>query len=316
MTGEVLLDLVGHNHPADPVVHYQGRLGGSALNTALLLRQLDLSVAFIGNIGEGSVGRWALTQLDLKGIDTRYLQALPVASPLSLAEIDDSGNAQYAFYRMWADLPFQPDLEAMGAATWFHFGSLSAFLPRNVSGVTGLLKAARRQGSTVSFDPNLRARLPDGYMNQLGAYLPYIDVIKCSLEDARYWFPNCTEEQALQALEAWGVPLVIVTLGERGALASWRGRKVRVPARTVRLVDTIGAGDTFTAGLVYGLYWLGFHRASRLKEGDGTALLRLVLGAADLAATVCEREGAGLEDQQLAVWRTRHWTNGGESQDE
>ena len=307
LTGEILLDLVGRNQPTDEVVQYQGRLGGSALNTAVVLRQLHQPVRFVGNLGSGPVGQWALSQLEQRGMDTRFLLPLPVANPLSLAEVDAEGNARYSFYRQWGDLPFGPDPAVMEGASWFHFGSLSAFHPRNLAGILRLLQAAGQQDAAVSFDPNLRAGLPPGYIEQLQVYLPQISLLKCSLEDAQCWFPACSVEQALAQLTAWGVPLVVLTLGEQGVVAAWKGHLAKVPARQVKVVDTIGAGDTFTAALLYGLQQLGLSQRTALLAWDGGGLERVLAAAVDLAAEVCTTQGAGLGQQQVDRWQGQWW---------
>ncbi len=310
------MDLVGHNQPTDQVVQYQGRLGGSALNTALVLRQLHQPVRFVANLGSGSVGQWVQTQLVQCGLDTQFLLPLPVANPLSLAEVDALGNAQYSFYRQWGDLPFQPDPAAMVGASWFHFGSLSAFHPRNLAGITDLLWAAGQHDTAVSFDPNLRAGLPPGYLEQLHKYLPHIAVLKCSLEDARCWFPGCSVDQALSQLISWGVPLVALTLGEQGVVAAWKGQRVMVPARLVKVVDTIGAGDTFTSALLYGLQQLGLNRRSALLDWDGRGLEQVLTAATDLAAEVCTHQGAGLERYQVDQWQSQWWPDFQRSNDD
>lgn len=307
LTGEILLDLVGRNQSTDQVVQYQGRLGGSALNTAVVLCQLQQPVRFVGNLGHGPVGAWALTQLRQCGIDTRFLLPLPVANPLSLAEVDAQGNAQYSFYRQWGDLLFEPDPAVMQGVSGFHFGSLSAFHPRNRAGIAELLRAASQQDTVVSFDPNLRAGLPEGYLEQLHKYLPHISVIKCSLEDARCWFPGCSVDQALARLTAWGVPLVVLTMGEQGVVAAWKGQTITASSRLVEVVDTIGAGDTFTSALLYGLQQLGLSCRTTFLAWDGRGLQRVLAAAADLAAEVCTTQGAGLGQPQVTRWQRQWW---------
>ncbi|WP_027894183.1 carbohydrate kinase family protein [Calidithermus chliarophilus] len=299
LTGDILVDLIGHNPLEAPTRSYTGVLGGSALNTASVLARLGVPVRFVGEVGQDPLGEWALERLRARGVDTAFVRRLPAPTCISLAELDPTGDARYTFYRLFDPFPFEPDAGALEGASWFHFGSLSSFRPRNIAGIMRLLEDARARGIPVSFDPNIRAAPDAGYWAQLRAYLPYVRVFKCSLEDARILFPEArpAPEALLERVAGLGPEVAVLTLGEEGAVARFRGRTFRAAGERVEVVDTIGAGDTFTAGLVYGL-----SRPGATLEG----LERALAGACALGALACTVRGAGLPEAGLEGWLERY----------
>ena len=252
LTGEILVDLIGRNDAVKPKLAYTGGLGGSALNTASILARLGTPTRFVGELGQDFLGEWAKERITERRIETRYIQMLSgVSTPLAVAEVDDFGKASLGFYRGFGQTRFEPDKGALARAKWFHFGSLSSFDERNVPGITTLLDIAQEYEVMVSFDPNLHAEPGEAYGEQLVKYMPYISVFKASLEDAKLLFPNSSTEpiRLMENLTELGAPLTVMTMGAEGALATFRTRMMRVPGLKVSVVDTIGAGDTFTAGV-------------------------------------------------------------------
>jgi fructokinase len=302
LTGEILIDLIGSNPLEAAMLSYRGVLGGSALNTASILSRLGLPTRFLGEVGGDRLGLWAKRRIEERGIDARYLQSLPLPSPLALAELDAQGNASYTFYRLF-EAPFQPDLTALEGVGWFHFGSLSAFEPRTQAGLRALLQACRERGVAVSFDPNFRSPLSPGLRKALELYQPYLDLIKASYEDARLLFGPLAPEEALIALSQLGGQLTLLTLGSEGALAFFRGEVLQIPAPRVSVVDTIGAGDTFTAATLYGLWHAQVRSRADLVAWPGHQLREILERAAVLAAQACTVPGANLPPEIILNWQ-------------
>lgn len=308
LTGEILVDLIGHNARSAAQLEYRGTLGGSALNTASLLARLGTPTRFVGEVGQDSLGEWAIQRLEERRIESRFvirLSGIPTA--LALAEIDLAGNAAYSFYRMFRDFPFQPDKGALARARWLHFGSLSAFQKRNIEGIMDLLEVAQEYQIPVSFDPNLRAIPDEAYFAQLRAYLPYISLFKASLEDAQGLFPSTPPEPHLlmEQLTGLGAPVTVLTLGAQGAMATFRTRMIRVPGVKVKVVDTIGAGDTFTAALIYGMLKQDLTSRIELLTWDGIQLPVILSAACHLAALACTVAGANVPEKELQLWWER-----------
>lgn len=308
LTGEILLDAVGRNDLSSPRLAYTGTLGGSALNAASVLAKLGTPTRFVGEVGQDFLGQWARERIAERRIETRYIQTLPgVSTPLALAEVDQEGNASYRFYRAFGDTQFDPDKGALARAKWFHFGSLSSFEERSIPGITRLLDIAQEYDVMVSFDPNLRAEPSEAYVEQLLKYMPYISVFKASMEDARCLFPHSSSEpiRLLENLTELGAPLTVMTLGEGGAMATFRTRMMRVPGVKVKVVDTIGAGDTFTAGLIYGLLKQDLGTRIEFITWDGTQIPVILSSSCHLAALACMVAGAGMPEKELHNWWER-----------
>jgi len=275
LTGEILIELVGRNAHAQSVLSYSGILGGSALNIASILARLGVPTRLVGEVGQDFLGDWALARIAEQKIETRFIQQLPdTATPLSLAELEPEGDARLSLYRAFGHNRFSPDSAAMARAKWFHFGSLSAFDPRNIPGIESLLEIALEFDVLVSFDPKLHADPNDAYWAQLQRYMPYVSVLKASLGDARRMFPKALHEpqSLLERLVELGAPITVLTLGANGAMAAFRTRMTRVPAIRVAVADTVGAGDAFMAGLIYGMMKQEIGSRMELLTWDGAQL--------------------------------------------
>ncbi len=308
LTGEVLIDLIGRNVNSRSTLAYTGILGGSALNTASILARAGAPTRFVSELGQDFLGSWAIARIAERKIETRFIQQLPgVATPLSLAEVDEQGNARFSFYRDFGSTQFSPDSAAMARAKWFHFGSMSAFDPRNSPGIESLLEIAREYDVLVSFDPNLHTPPDEAYWEQLRRYMPYISVLKASLDDARLLFPTAPDDPQilLENLVELGAPVTVLTLGAAGAMAAFRTRMMRVPGVKVTVVDTIGAGDAFTAALIYGMRKQDIGSRMELLTWDGTQLPVILASSCHLAAITCTVEGASPPEQPLHAWWER-----------
>lgn len=308
ITGEILVELTGRNALSKATLSYSGVLGGAALNTATILARLGMPTRFVGELGQDFLGDWALARIAEHKIETRFIQQLPqVTTPLRLAGIGPGDEVQFSFYRAFGDTQFRPDCAAMARARWFHFGSLSAFDPRNIPGLQSLLEIALEFDVPVSFDPNLHAPPGEAYWEQLLRYMPYVSVLKASLNDARQIFPQAPDEPQvlLEHLVELGAPVTVLTLGAGGAMAAFRTRMMRVPSVRVAVADTTGAGDAFMAGLIYSMLKQDIGSRMELLTWDGTQLPVILAASCHLAAITCTVEGASPPEQPLQAWWER-----------
>lgn len=308
LTGELKADLIGQNGWEHSEPTYNLRLGGAALNTASVLARLGSPVRFVGEVGDDRLGQWALQQLEARRLDTRFVRRLEGAlTPIALAEVEASGDSTYSFYRSFGPTQFQPDKGSLARAQWLHFGSGFAFQERNVAGILELLEIAQEYGIPVSFDPNLRMAVDEGYLERLRQYLPYISVLKASLEDAKLLFPLVPPEphRLMEKLSELGTPITVMTLGAEGAMATFRTRMMRVPGVRVRVVDTLGAGDTFTAALIYGLMKQELATRIELITWEATRLPVVLAAACHLSALACTVPGVNLREGDLQTWWER-----------
>ena len=186
-------------------------------------------------------------------MDTTYLVSKQNQTTLALVGVGPNGIPQYSFYGHDAadcsvsetDLPELPRSVAA-----MHFGSYSLVVEPTGS---SLLQLARRNhdGRLVSFDPNPRLNIePDvgRWRRRVEAFSEIADLIKVSDEDLEMLFPGDDIDSAISRWSSRGVQLIVVTRGGDGALVSLRGEVFESSGRTVEVVDTVGAGDSFPGG--------------------------------------------------------------------
>jgi fructokinase len=179
-----------------------------------------------------------------------------------------------------------------------HSGSLALTMPPGAGPLRRLLERARSRAS-VSYDPNVRPLLmgpPEEVRESVERLLPLVDVLKASAEDVSWLLPGRAVEDVVADWAAAGPSLVAVTLGPDGVLAAGRSAgAVRRPGRAVEVVDTVGAGDSFTGALLAGLHQRGLLGANRRDALAGLAagpLGDLLDEAVLVSAWTCTRRGA------------------------
>ena len=230
---------------------------------------------------------------------TAWLVGKRNPTTLALVGLGPSGVPHYSFYGhdaadcsvVEADLP---DLPSSVAA--MHFGSYSVVVEPTGS---SLLQLARRhhEGKLISFDPNPRLNVEpdiDRWRRRVEAFSEIADLIKMSDEDLEVLFPGDRIDSVIGRCASHGAQLVVVTRGADDAVVSLRGEVFEASGRTVEVVDTVGAGDSFQAGLLCGLDELGKATKPGLSEVSLDECRKVVDFAMAAAAMTCSRRGADL----------------------
>jgi fructokinase len=220
-------------------------------------------------------------------------------TPTALARLDESGAADYVFDLEW-ELAGTAEVAPPIIA---HTGSIAGFLTPGCLATAALLDAYR-PSATITYDPNVRPDLitdRDQAIERIDRLVERADVVKASDEDLLWIAPDSDPERTAQTWLASGPSIVAVTMGARGAFALCAAGTVRVAARPVQVVDTVGAGDSFMTGLIDALWSLDLLGAPR--RGDlariGTDTLDGVIRAASLAsALTVAKAGADLPDRE------------------
>lgn len=294
LTGEALIDFTAGEGGS---LAFLGHEGGSPLNTAVACARLGQPTGFLTQLSTDLFGERLMAFLERNGVDTRLILRSDAPSTLAFVERTPQTN-RYAFYtRGSADATWAPEpLPQLPAECRFlHFGSISLLQEPASSRITDLV-AAYAGRCVIVFDPNVRPSLiPDmtAYRARVTGWFARADLVKLSDEDAALLAPGRpVDALAAECLTA-GARAVIVTRGGAGATLWRTGRApLTVAAPRVEVVDTIGAGDTFTAGLSVALLAHGVEHPAQLAElGDDhwRAVMRF---AAIAAALNCTREGA------------------------
>lgn len=285
----------GNGNGASPL--FRALAGGSPANTAVALARLGHDSALASRVGRDAWGALVREHLDGEGVDTSLVVDAGEPTTLAVVAFTASGDARYHFYfeatagAAWrqGDLPATapPGLEAL------HFGSMAI---ASASGrvVIGDFVEQVRDSAVVSLDPNVRAGvIPDlaAYRRQLEQLVGRCHLVRVSSEDLEALYPGRRPEAAARDWRALGPRLVVVSRGGDGALACFGDRLASVPAEPVRVVDTIGAGDTFSAALLDFLARAGA-LADRLASLDEDLVAAALAFAAVAAGVACERQGA------------------------
>lgn len=290
VAGEALIDLMPET-AGNASAPLRPARGGGPYNTAVGLARLGSSVAFCSRISTDAFGISLTDRLREEKVAIDLVQRGPEPTTLAVAAIDAGGSAAYSFYcqgtadRLFA-LPAALPVETRAVS----FGTCSLVLEPGASAYEELMRREGQLGRFITLDPNIRAGLipdADAYRARFRRLLSSASLLKLSEEDAQWLGYD---------IEGWldaGPAAVVVTRGGAGLTAHTRGGAAySVPGKPVRVVDTIGAGDTVNAALLHALSELGLLSADALT-GLPEAGWRQVLGfAARAAAATCGRAGA------------------------
>jgi fructokinase len=303
--GEALVDLVSNG----PGGGNRVSPGGSPFNVAVGLARLGNRTSLMARFAQDRYGRMLRAAATAEGIDLGAAARAGERTTLAIASVDETGSVVYNF-------------DADGTADWqwsaaelsrlrantkvLHFGSIASWTPPGSERIAERVRKARACGGTlISYDPNIRPVLL-GPRNR-GVELVEESVccahmVKTSCEDIEWLYPDLAPDDVAARWTALGPGVVIVTDGARGASAYRDTRRpLHRPGRRVAVVDTIGAGDAFTAGLLTGLIRRRLHGGERLAGISDETLARIIDGAVLISAMTCERAGADpprLEDVQ------------------
>jgi fructokinase len=291
--GEALIDIVERNG------HALGEhVGGSPLNVAVGLGRLGRGVDFLTHIADDERGRRIVDYVEASGVRLVPGSTTADRTPTALARLDESGAADYVFDIAW-ELAGTPEAAPPVVA---HTGSIAAYLDPGCLATAALLDAYR-PSATITYDPNVRPALITDREQAIGRIERLVeraDVVKASDEDLRWIAPDSDPERVAETWLASGPSIVAVTMGEQGAYAVCAAGTVRVAARPVQVVDTVGAGDAFMTGLIDALWsldLLGAPRRTDLGRIDTDTLDGVVRAASLASALTVARAGADLPDR-------------------
>ncbi len=284
--------------------------GGGPANTAVALGRLGTPTRFLGRLPHGAFGDLFVERLQKSAVDLSFAVTASEPATLTIASVADDGQASYAFYAagtadwQWNAQELAPS--HFDGVACVHAGSLALVMEPGGNLVEKLLDTVRER-ATVSIDPNVRAALvsPQRYRSRIAEWSRLADIIRMSEDDAAELFPGVSPDDLLVAPSLADVPLVIITRGERGVIASFRQDVVEIPAVAVRTVDTIGAGDAFSAGILHWLHRAG-HLGGRIDHLDIETVRRALAFGARVAALTCAAPGA---DPPWASQLTNETTN-------
>jgi fructokinase len=293
--GEALTDFIPRlTHEGAPA--FEPKVGGSLFNTAVALGRLGIASGFLGGLSTDFFGDELRKALAAAQVD---ISLSPVSDRYTIAAFVklEAGHARYSFIdegsacRMLApeDLPALPVSIAA-----LHLGSFPLAIEPCGSAFEELCRRSCHD-RVIHFDPNIRANLikdRNAHRQRVERIVTMSDIIKLSDEDLAWMAPGSNPQEFAEDWIARGARLVVVTRGKDGAIAFTRTFKCETSGVQVKVADTIGAGDTFTAGL---LAWLSRHdRLSKpaIAALDRESVIAALKFAVKAAAVTVSRPGA------------------------
>ncbi len=294
--GEALIDMLPAT-TADGRAAFLPACGGSVFNTAVALGHLGSRVLFFGGLSDDMFGRMLRKRLSRAGVDSAL--APTSARPTTLAFVKlTEGEAGYAFFdentagRMLAPGDLPPVLPE-SVQTLFFGGISLALEPCAESLETLLLREAGHR--LIMLDPNIRpAVIADAarYRARLERLMRQCDILKLSDDDLAWWSGRGDPAEQARAMLDMGPRAVFLTQGARGARLFTRHGTLFRPAPKMRVVDTVGAGDAFNAGVLHGLGRAGALGKSALARDPESVLCPALEPGIAVAATTVTRAGA------------------------
>ncbi|MCQ4631409.1 carbohydrate kinase [Shinella sp. CPCC 100929] len=293
--GEALIDMLPRTSTLGEDA-YAPYAGGAIFNTAIALGRLGVPTGFFTGLSDDMMGDILRGTLKESGVDYSYCATLSRPTTVAFVKLVD-GHATYAFYdegtagRMIteAELPaLGDDCEAL------HFGAIS-LIPEPCGSTYEALLAREHDKRVISLDPNIRPGFikdKDAHMARIRRMAAMSDIVKFSDEDLA-WFGLEGDEEALA--RHWlhhGAKLVVVTRGAEGAVGYTVNHKVTVPSERVSVVDTVGAGDTFDAGVLASLKMQNLLTKEQVAKLDQDQIAKVLALGAKAAAVTVSRAGA------------------------
>jgi fructokinase len=293
VVGEALVDLVPAGGTLLPLP------AGSPVNVAVGLGRLEVPTAFLGALSTDGFGGLLVDRLRDADVSVDLAPRVDAPTTLAVVHLDAGRRATYGFYldgtsATVLDEGHLPALPA-GAAVHVSFGAVG---PLHDPAGGALLALLRRAGTDhlVSLDPNVRAVADEDRARTVAALEEAVagcDLVKVSDEDLATLYPGEPTDALLERWAASGPALVVVTRGSDGASATGAtAGRVDVPGERVEVVDTVGAGDAFTSGLLAHLAGTGHLDVATLGTLDAADLEVALTSATHVAAITCGREGA------------------------
>ena len=286
--GETMLDIIFKNgKPIEAVP------GGSTFNGIVSLGRAGVKTVFVSETGNDRVGEYVRDFLRDNNVDTSAINVFQeTKSPVSLAFLDKANNADYIFYRDQKhdhmDFAY-PDIQKDDIVV---FGSFYAVNPALRPQVSGLLEYARQRGAIIYYDVNFRKAHQADVMKvtpNLIDNLEYADIVRGSKEDFEVLYKKDSAERVYRAETSFYCKRFIYTDGPNPvSVFSNNGFHKEYAMPKTETVSTIGAGDNFNAGFIYGMIKYGVTRDDVEQGLSEEVWDKLIATATAFSADCCK----------------------------
>ncbi len=284
--GETILDILFKNGRPTAAIP-----GGSVFNGIISLGRIGVNVCFISEIGSDKVGTIIKNFMEENGVSTEYISTFPDGkSPVSLAFLDEHNDAEYSFYkdypRQRLDVTFPP-IEEDDIVV---FGSYFALNPVLRNKVVEFLEYAHERKAILYYDPNFRSTHKDEALKLAPALienLEYADIVRGAEQDFANMYNGLTDVDRIYKNKIqFYCPNFLCTAGGKSVSLRTNTLSKEYEVRQLEAVSTVGAGDNFNAGIVYGLLKSDIRHQDldRIREQDWDNIIQYGI---DFSANVC-----------------------------
>lgn len=283
--GETILDIVFRGGQPSVAVP-----GGSVLNGIVSLGRMGVNVNFISETGNDRVGNTILQFMRENHVPTEHVNVFPDGkSPVSLAFLNEQNDAEYIFYKDYPKQRLDVIYPVLQEDDIVMVGSYYALNPVLRDKILELLDQAREKKAIIYYDPNFRSSHKDEAMKLAPTIienLEYADIVRGSAEDFFYMYGMRDADRIYKDKIKFYCPRFICTAGSDSISLRSNTVSKEYPVEPLEAVSTIGAGDNFNTGLIYGLlkYDVRYRDLDNLSEAIWDKVIQC---AKDFAAEVC-----------------------------
>lgn len=284
--GETILDILFRDGQPQAAVP-----GGSVYNAVISLGRMGQNVTFISETGNDRVGEMILANMRENGVDTANVNVFPEGkSPVSLAFLNERNDAEYIFYKDYPRQRLEVNMPEISSDDIIMIGSYFAITPVLRDKVKELLDRAHDAGAIIYYDVNFRSTHANEAIKLMPTIIEnfeYADILRGSTEDFQNMFRQPDADKVYSNHVGFYCPSFICTDADGDVRLRTKHVCKDYPVTPLKAVSTIGAGDNFNAGVVYGLLKYRVRRAdlAELTEADWDAIIRCGM---DFSADVCK----------------------------
>lgn len=284
--GETILDIIFRNDQPQKAVP-----GGSVFNGLISLGRLNVPVSFISELGNDRVGDMIRDFMEDNHITTEFVDRFPDGkSPISLAFLDDDKNANYIFYKDYPAQRLEVPLPKIEKDDIFVFGSYYSLNPVLRTRMVEFLQYAQERKAIIYYDPNFRkahAHEAIRLMPTVLENLEFADIVRGSDEDFQNLYGKTDAEKVYKEHIKFYCDRFLTTHGANGVNLHTRNFTRHFDSPQIQPLSTIGAGDNFNAGIIYGLLKYDVRHAD-LPSLDQDTWEKIIRCGMDLASEVCQ----------------------------
>lgn len=290
IAGEALIDII-----VDPQGQVTSVVGGAPLNTARTIARLGVTASFLGGVSQDAFGGRIMRLLEEDGVQYALGARVQAPTTLAIAELDDHGAATYRFLLEGTSAgAVTPELARQHVGddcSILHVGTLGLVLQPLADAMRDVV-AASPADRIVMVDPNCRPSVmgeSSVFRNTFDAVLPRADIIKVSGDDLDFLYPRMQHIDAARELRQQSDGVVLLTDGSKAVHVLVGDDEHVLDVPRVPVVDTVGAGDSFSGGFL--AHWVR-HGRSRGDLADPTAVAEAARFGIAVAGITCQRPGA------------------------